>query len=311
MPSRCCVRSLVLLGLIGCKHECEITGEWSEGAELQTSQSSQATWNGVATSSDVTCAWDPDQVWCWEDVTLQLQTDDPIVVSEMAISPAGSWAVALLEGGSLAWFDPARTDLGVTGTEQGPYKAMWAGSTYLCVVRDADDSVACGETSSMDRTGPEGVSFLRAVGDDQGHFCGLGIDRTVTCWDATGGALDGGFGDGRYASIDGARGQICAVPNDPGVPVCFGEDTTAAAAPPEDACGAPEGDFELVAVGDKAACALDAAGLPWCWTGNTALPAPEEAFATLSMGPNHACGLHTDGTLGCFGARSTTMQYLP
>lgn len=305
------MRSLFLLVLFGCNRECEVTGAWSDGAELQTSHSSQATWSGVATSSDVTCAWDPDQVWCWEDVTMQVQSDDPLVVEEMAISPAGSWAVALLDTGGLAWFDPARTDLGVTGSEQGPYKDLWAGSTYLCVVRDADDSAACGETSSMDRVGPEGVAFVRAVGDDQGHFCGLGIDRAVTCWDATGAPIDGGFGAGRFASIDGARGNICAVPIDAGAPVCFGEDASSAAATPEDSCGAPEGDFDVVAVGDKAACALDAAGAPSCWTGNLALPAPEEAFATLSMGPNHACGLHTDGTLGCFGARSTTMQYLP
>lgn len=304
------MRRVILLFLIGCKHECPVEGEWAAGRAFETFLSSTQGFLGVATSTDVTCSWDGIDILCWTDLPRQLTSEDALPVVEMALSPAASWGVARLESGDLVWFDPGRPELGPNGTDQGPYKSLWAGALYSCVVRDADDGAECGETQSTERFSPDTVGFVRAVGDDQGRFCGLGVDRTVTCWDDTGAPLDGGFGTARYAAIDGARGQICAVPVDPGPPVCFGADASAVI-PDDTGCAPPQGDFDVLAVGDKAACALGADGIAQCWSENALLPAPAESLASLSLSVEHGCGIDSAGGIVCFGARSDSVRFLP
>lgn len=303
---------IAFLAMAACHHECPVDGEWASGAEFKTYTSSGDGWVGVATSSDATCAFGAIGNFCWSDLPTTLAIDDTVTIAKIAMSPAGSWAAALTTDGALLMFDPAHPEDGTNGFAGGPYKDQWAGSLYRCQILEADDAAACGPTDTQDTVGPQGVSFVRAVGDDQGRFCGIAFDHTVACWDESGAAVDGGFGDARYQALDGARGWMCATPVDPGPPVCFGQDVADLPAPAEDACAPPSGDFASIAVGDKAACAIDASGVPICWTGTDLLPVPADTtFASLSVAFEHACGIDTGGHIVCFGKKTDAIVYMP
>lgn len=302
----------LLIALVGCGRECPVDGEWAAGAEFASYDSSEGrAWAGVTTSTDTTCAFGDLGLMCWTDLPTAVPLEEGVSIATLAMSPAGSWAAAITTDGALLMFDPANPSDGANGFAGGPYKDQWAGSSYRCQILEADDAAACGLVSEQTTVGPVGVAFLRAVGDDQGHFCGLAFDRTVSCWDDTGAPIDGGFGDVRYDAIDGARGRICAVGVEPGPPTCFGADV-ASLPIDEEACAPPSGAFSSVALGDSIACALDDGGGATCWIDDKLLPMPvDTTFQSLSVSFDHACGIDADAQIVCFGKRSDAIRYLP
>jgi alpha-tubulin suppressor-like RCC1 family protein len=137
----------------------------------------------------------------------------------------------------------------------------------------------------------------------------------------------------RFKSFQAGLGYTCGV-SDIDTAVCWGDNSSgqlsSAAA---DTCGAAQASCSLVPVavrrangdpfvvsvvsaGEKSTCAIDPAGLAFCWgdntlgtlgTGNqlsTTLPVPvasSDEFRSVSVGLYHACAIALDGRAWCWG----------
>jgi alpha-tubulin suppressor-like RCC1 family protein len=183
------------------------------------------------------------------------------------------------------------------------------------------------------------TSGALAVSTGADHTCALTTAGGIKCW---GGNAEGQLGDGSTINrgvpvvVSGMTGGMHAVSagyyftcalSDLGAVWCWGlnssgqlgDGTTEGRLQPVAVSGLPAG-ILAVSAGSTHACALDPAGLVWCWGANgssqlgngesgqseTPVQADElsETAAALSAGGVHTCARTTAGEVKCWGADS-------
>lgn len=139
----------------------------------------------------------------------------------------------------------------------GTWKAVAAGGTFTCAVRDDDGVPVCwGDGAAVSTVPPDLDSQIELTAGD-GHACSRGYDGTPYCW-----------GDDEF-------GQATAV----------------------------EAAALLVSAGARHTCSLTASGLVNCWGDDSegAIYPPSDRFSTLASGENFACGVSDSTGLSCWG----------
>jgi len=139
-----------------------------------------------------------------------------------------------------------------------------------------------------------------AVGAGWEHSCAARADGTVWCW---GGGMDGRLGNDAEVNSSTAVQVVKAV------------DST------------PLTDVRELALSDSSTCAVDNAGLVWCWGKNDsgqlgdgslvlrsaaaevliAAASPLTGISKIDAGGDHVCGQQADGSMWCWG-RNTNGQ---
>ena len=134
--------------------------------------------------------------------------------------------------------------------------------------------------------------FVAVAAGDR-HACGLGVDRTVSCW---GNGHDGEADPpgGQFASIAAGYRRSCGIRTD-GTAVCWGLNRHGQS-------DVPDGRFTALTVSREYSCGLRPGGNIDCWgEGATKRPIPTGRFTAIAGGPSHSCAVRSDGAVVCWG----------
>ncbi len=273
------------------------------------------TFASVAAGDGVTCGLTAEgRAWCWGNVGaggLGGSEGDSVFAS-----------VARPAGGTLRFAGLSLRTGGGCGTLLDATAACWG----------TNASGQLGDGGTAGRPGPGAVPGLANVAEvaaGPGHTCARGTGGQAWCW----GANDRGqLGDGAYApravpaAVPGLAGVTgvgvgtahgCALLGD-GSAHCWGgdrhgelgHDTSYVRSVPQLVPGLSAG--HLGASWLKT-CALDQAGLAWCWgtegyvqgsldlIGYVPQPVGGPAFTAIAVGFQHACALTAAGAAWCWG----------
>ncbi len=192
-------------------------------------------------------------------------------------------------------------------------KAVSAGGTHTCAIRD-DGTLACwGDDSSGQLDGiPDGT--FQAVSAGGTHTCAIRDDGTLACWgDDSSGQLDG-IPDGTFQAVSAGGTHTCAIRDD-GTLACWGDDSSG------QLDGIPDGTFQAVSAGGTHTCAIRTSEHLACWGGDSdgqVSDAPTgyyhhwwhhhhhlPEYQAVSAGGTHTCAIRDDGTLACWGDDSS------
>ncbi len=301
--------AITMAGTLWCWGK-NINGQVGDGTNTRKAtpvQIGTSTWNTVTSGHDFSCALDTGgAAWCWGE------------------NPTGGLG------------NGATTDTNQPGsllTTESGFVEIVAGWNHACV-RRADDTIACwgegsaltGMSSTMPMTVDGGPQTWTALALGRTHTCGIGPTNDLWC---TGDGSTGQLGTGvgaittpvqvatNIASVVGGLRSTCALGTD-GMLSCWGANDSGQVGDgsylrqllPE-TIGSRS--WTQLAFGAIHGCALDSAGIAWCWgdgdagigdgTGirrNQPTQIGAASYDSIVAGGDHSCAI-AGVSLACWG----------
>ena len=203
-------------------------------------------------------------------------------------------------------------ETGQTDAPPGNFRAVAAGSTHTCGIRENEEIVCWGNNDNGQTDAPAG-SFT-AVSASFYYTCAIRENGEIACWGRDSGQTD--TPEGSYTAVSagssGLRGHVCAI-RENGEIACWGSNTVTV----ETEAGSgryvhfeggqifpPPGNFTTVSADSYHTCAIRETGKIECWGWNFygQIDAPDDAFTAVSAGGGgHTCGLRDTGEITCWG----------
>lgn len=271
---------------------------WDDGNQVTDTPTSTA-FDAIATGREWSCGIRraDGAIECWGDDSDGIVSDAPSGAFA-SITAGADHACALgAEGVVTCWGRDDRAQVSGAPTHEPAYRDLGAGGASLCAVREADGSLVCFGSATLNDDAPSGAFDAVAVAPNGAQACAIDAGA-ITCWgDDTDGIVSDSPSTGTFADVGVGNDHACALATDSSL-TCWGDDTNGRAT-------APTGSgFTGLSVGTSASCALSSDDLARCWgAGNVSATAPDAtALDAVATGTTWACGiLQLDGTVTCWG----------
>jgi len=187
--------------------------------------------------------------------------------------------------------------------DEGDFTAVAVGWDHSCGI-GRDRTVSCWGDNARGQAAPPDGEFV-ALAAGRSHTCGIDARQEIVCWGWDGrGATEAP--EGRFIAVTAGGDHSCAIRADLSV-TCWGADHAGQASP-------PPGEFAAVAAGEWHTCGLRNADRSLtCWGADNDGQAdpPPGRFVAIAAGNWHSCGVRTDGVGVCWGADHAAQANVP
>ena len=263
---------------------------------------------------------------CWGDDE-EGQSTPPDGERLKAIASGGRHTCGIrMDNTVVCWGLKPNTDglHGFDGPPEGQFSSIDGAPSHTCGLR-LEGTIDCwGYWGDVPTPGlmPTTGDTMKAISFGGKLGCGLRADSSAYCW---GYQLPIYPTDYEFSDISAGGDHICAIRNENGKMVCWGNDDFGQSSPPDGERFVWNTDGSLpveplspyidVSAGYYHACALRADGAAVCWGAGKTIVLNEnplvhlgqasspgaERFVSISSGGWHTCGLRADGKAVCWG----------